>query len=63
MAYKKSYSKRTKRSRKSKYTKVEQTAYLMGQVERGLKNPDSRISSAFNRGNSVPKPRTKKPLF
>ena len=59
----KNYAKKFKKNRKSKYTKVEQTAYLMGQVERGLKNPDSRITSAFNRGNSVPKQRIKKPLF
>ena len=59
----KNYIKKPRKNRKSKYTKVEQAAYLMGQVERGLKNPDSRISSAFERGATAPKPRAKKPLF
>ena len=60
---KKNYAKKSKKTRRSKYTKVEQTAYLMGQVERGLKNPDSRITSAYERGATTPKIRAKKPLF
>ena len=47
-------SKRTGRRKKSKYTKVEQTAFIMGLVKRGLKNSESKISESYNKGlNSV----------
>ena len=62
MAYKKrSYGKKRSSSRKT--TRVEQIANLMGQVERGLKNPDSRITASYQRGLSEPKPRKRKSLF
>ena len=38
-------------------------AYKMGQVERGKKNPGSRISESFNRGAAAPQKRKNKPLF
>lgn len=58
-------SRKTKgsKTKKSKYTKVEQAAYLFGQVERGIKNPNSRIYESYTRGNTKPEKREKKPLF
>lgn len=56
-------TKYTKRSKKSKYTEVERVAYLMGQVERGRKNPESRISDSYKKGCSEPAKRQKKSLF
>ena len=38
-------------------------ARKMGMVKRGLENPDSRITEAFNRGKMRPEKRSKKPLF
>ena len=56
-------SKKIRRTKKSRYTQVEKTAYLMGQVERGLKNPNSRITASYENGAKEPKLREKKPLF
>ena len=58
-------SRKTKgsKTKKSKYTKVEQAAYLQGLVDRGLKNPDSRISASYTRGLKKPEKREKKSLF
>ena len=50
------------RKRKSKYNEVEKTAYMMGLVKRGLKNPDSKVTESYNKGiNSAE--RQKKSLF
>ena len=38
-------------------------AYKMGQVQRGLQNPDSKISSAYDRGKTKPERRKKQTLF
>ena len=38
-------------------------AFKMGQVKRGLENPESRISSAYNRGKTKPTKKQKKSLF
>lgn len=57
------YKNSKKRSRKQRFTQVEKTAFLMGQVERGLKNPDSRISVSYERGTKEPTKRQKRPLF
>ena len=38
-------------------------AYQLGQIERGRKNSDSRISAAFNRGSTPPAKRERKTLF
>ena len=38
-------------------------AYKMGQVNRGLKNPDSLIAESYNRGATKPHKREKKSLF
>ena len=62
MANKNKFNNKRKKARK-KYTEVERAAFIMGQVERGLKNPDSRITASFQKGNSEPKVRSRKPLF
>ena len=62
---------RYKRNKKRTYNKKARTAqikkfaYNMGLVERGLKNPDSMISSAYNRGKveREKKAHKKKTLF
>ena len=74
MAYKryngnfKSYKKRNKtrrngRSSKKRYSEVERAAYLYGQVQRGLDNPNSKITASFERGKKKPKKVVRKPLF
>lgn len=61
---------RTNRSGKSRTTRktsksseLTSLAHKMGQVQRGLQNPDSKISSAYNRGITKPKKRKKQSLF
>ena len=49
-------------NRRSKYSELEKISYKMGQIKRGLKNPDSRITESFNNGLNG-KPSNKKPLF
>ena len=65
MVKKRNYgSRRTKRtSRRGKHaSEVKHTAYLMGCVERGMKNPDSQISASYKAGqNHVTK--SKKSLY
>lgn len=59
------WGKRNKRRRNKKqsYTKkMTSLAYQMGQVNRGLKNPDSKISASYNAGLKK-KAKEKKPLF
>ncbi len=57
------YKNFKKRSRKQRFTQVEKTAFLMGQVQRGLNNPDSRISASYERGIKEPTKRPRKTLF
>ena len=54
---------RRKRKRKSKYTEVEKIAYRMGQVERGRKNSNSRISESYANGLKEKPAKEKKTLF
>ena len=69
MAY--TRNKRTSRSRNtsrrttnsSKAADLVKLARQMGQVERGLKNPDSKISAAFNSGKQKPAAPKKRTLF
>ncbi len=56
------YRKR-KTNNKNRAKQLTSLAYDMGLVGRGLKNPDSRISSAYNRGMTKPSKRQKKTLF
>lgn len=52
-----------RKRKKRRYTQVEKTAYLVGQVERGLKNPESRISASYKNGLTPPVYKRKKTLF
>ena len=54
--------KKTKK-KSSTASQLKKLAYQMGQVERGLKNPNSQISASFNNGKQVKKRSAKKPLF
>lgn len=61
MAYKRNYRK-NQNKKPNRATELTRFAYNMGQVQRGLKNPDSRITASYDAGkNSVEK--KKKPLF
>lgn len=44
------YGYKNNRYHKSKYTKIEKDAYRLGQIQRGLKNPNSKITASFNNG-------------
>lgn len=61
--YKKSGAKRTSKRKTSKSSELTSFAYKMGQVQRGLQNPDSKISSSFERGKMKPEKRQKQTLF
>lgn len=70
MAYSRSYRTSKRTSSKSKSTTKKQrnkellhTARVMGQVERGLKNPDSLISQAYNSGKSKPAKKQNRTMF
>ena len=54
---------RKKTTRKPRYTEVEKVAYYMGQVQRGLKNPDSLISDSYKAGSTKKERKPKKTLF
>ena len=58
--YNRNKKARNKKSKLSKSTKLKRLAYDMGQVERGLKNPDSAITASFNSGKEFKK---RKSLF
>lgn len=62
MAWKnyKSNSRGKKRSRRSPQEKF---AFRLGQVNRGLKNPDSRISESFANGQKPKDKKQKKSLY
>lgn len=66
MAY---YSRRTtryaskSRKRRSKFTQVERMAYHIGQVKRGLANPNSRVYASYQNGAKGKTTSHKKPLF
>jgi len=51
------------RSKKNSYAnRITQLARDMGAIERGRKNPDSRVSAAYNQGANSEKSK-RKPLF
>ena len=54
--------KRRNNKRKSRSSELKRLAYNMGQVEKGLKNSNSQISSSYNAGLNRTK-KQKKPLF
>ena len=49
--------------RKSKYSEPEILAYKLGQIQRGLNNPNSKVYESYNNGMQVKQPAPKKPLF
>lgn len=57
-------SKSKSKSKRTSFTKmIKDFAYKLGQVNRGLKNPDSQISASYNSGITEREKREKKPLF
>lgn len=52
-----------KGKKKSKYSDLEKLAYQLGQIERGKKNPNSKVHDSFNNGLKEKQPRAKKPLL
>lgn len=53
----------SKSKRSTKANDLTRLAYLVGQIDRGRRNPESRISAAYERGNTKPERVKKKPLF
>lgn len=51
------------RKKRAKFTQVERLAYQMGRIERGKKNPNSRVHESFNNGLNGKSSTKKKPLF
>lgn len=50
-------------SRKQSYAnRITQLARDLGAIDRGRKNPDSKVSAAYNQGNKS-QSNTRKPLF
>ena len=57
-------SARSRRRRSSNNaTTLTRLARLMGQVDRGRSNSESRIAAAYESGRATPERRKKKPLF
>ena len=56
-------NKNWKKKKRSKYTEQEKFAYRYGQVQRGLKNPNSRIAESFNNGQKVREKKARKSLY
>lgn len=56
-------SSKTGRKSKSKYTELEKLSYKLGQIERGLKNPDSRVFESYNNGKKGPTKKRRKSLL
>ena len=54
---------RKTKKKASNASQLKKLAYQMGQVERGLKNPNSQISESYNNGKHAKRKNTKKPLF
>lgn len=48
--YNNNYGNKKYGYKKPKYTKIEKDAYRLGQIQRGLKNPNSKITASFNNG-------------
>lgn len=56
-------SSSSKGKKKSQGTELRSLAYKMGQVNLGLKNPDSQITQAYNAGKNSNAKKEKRPLF
>ena len=61
--WKNSYYGKPKKQKRRKHKKVEYFAYMYGMVNRGLRNPESRVSEAFRKGRETPKQQVKRSLF
>ena len=55
-------TRRSRRTRRSKYTNLESLAYQMGRIEKGLKDPNTRVHDSYQAGCNATK-RVKKPLY
>ncbi len=55
--------RRSNRRAGSKSTELRRLAYKMGQVQRGLENPDSLISASYEAGNTKHERSPRKTLF
>ena len=56
-------SRRKNSKRMSKTKRLTSFAYNMGQVQRGLSNPNSMISESYAKGQKTPEKKNKKSLF
>lgn len=43
-------AKSKSRSKKSKYSETEKLAYQIGRINKGLKNPNSKVAASFANG-------------
>ena len=62
MAKRGRYNKRRTSKKQSYASRITQLARDLGAIDRGRKNPNSRVSAAYNQGNNSEK-RSKKTLF
>ena len=60
MAYSK---KQTYKRKKQKYTELERLAYNLAKVDKGLKNPNSRVYESYRNGSKGIASGKKKPLI
>ena len=60
MSYNKTFKRKS--TRKSKYTEAEKLAYNLGLIEKGKKNPESRIFESYNRGLQGQVSKKQKPI-
>ena len=58
-----SSSSSSKGRKKSQGTELRSLAYKMGQVNLGLKNPNSQITQSYNAGKNSGAKKEKRPLF
>ena len=68
MAWKNKYRttkkpKTSSRLRRPKYSELEKLAFKLGQVQRGLRNPDSRVFESYNNGKKSPMKKRRKSLL
>ena len=55
--------KRNVRKTKKKYSKVEEFAYMLGLVNRGLDKGGNKVTDSYERGNKDRERRVRKPLI
>ena len=66
MAYNKNYGSKKRtyhKKNKSKFTELERLAYNMAKVDKGLKNPNSRVYESYHNGANGIANGKKKPLI